>query len=133
MSLSQPIPLNEPFGFLQMLCFTITHISVGCFLFHRFCPIGAFRNIFLKVGRSEIYAPIRYILNKGLLDYSTTYLTLPAQLFGTVSDDVSVTENKAVQYFMANCGNVIMAESEEEFQAAKQEMIDGMLAFCFVS
>ena len=41
-----------------MLCFTITHISVGCFLFHRFCPIGAFSNIFLKVDRSEIIAPI---------------------------------------------------------------------------
>ena len=48
-----------------MLCFTITHISVGRFLFHRFCPIGAFGNIFLKVGRSEIYAPIRHILNIG--------------------------------------------------------------------
>ena len=54
MSLSQPIPLNGPFWFLQMLCFTITHISVSCFLFHRFCPIGAFSNIFLKVGRCEL-------------------------------------------------------------------------------
>lgn len=66
---------------------------------------------------------------EGLLNYTTTYLPLSVQLMATPSDDVSVMENKAIQQFLANVGNVILAESDEDFEAAKQEIIDGMKAF----
>lgn len=65
---------------------------------------------------------------EGLLDYTTNYLTIPAQLLDPPSDDVSVVENKAIQYFMANVGDVILAESNEAFETAKQEMVDEMVS-----
>lgn len=67
--------------------------------------------------------------DEGLLSYTTTYLPLYAQLLDTPSDDVSVMENKAIQYFMGNAGEVILAESDEAFAKAKQSIIDEMIGF----
>ena len=65
-------------------------------------------------------------VEEGLMKNSDTYLTIPAQLLGTVPEDVAVIESKAREYFQANVSKVIMASDDAEFAKAKEEIIKGM-------
>ena len=63
---------------------------------------------------------------EGKMASTDIYLTMAAQLFGNVDEEISVTESRAVQYFVANVSKPIMAESKEAFEREKAAMIAEM-------
>ena len=66
-------------------------------------------------------------VKEGKMDYSPIYLTMAAQLFGTVDDEISVTVAKTMQHFEANVSKVIMAPTEEDFEKEKATIISDLL------
>jgi len=66
-------------------------------------------------------------VKEGKMQFSDVYLTMPAQLFGTVDEEISIVVNRSMQHFEANMGKVIMAPTQDDFKKEQAKIIDDLM------